>query len=174
MTGGIVIVAYDPAWPGIYEREAGCIREALAGRCIALEHIGSTAVPGLAAKPIVDLMTGIASLGDASTCVASLQGIGYEFHPEVTAQLGMDDDRLFVKRSRGSVAVHLHLTEYIGAFWQEKLLFRDFLRTHPDTATQYAALKRTLAPRFSDGPSYSTAKTEFIQAVLGRARRASA
>ncbi|HEY7295296.1 MAG TPA: GrpB family protein [Dehalococcoidia bacterium] len=172
MSSGIVILDYDPAWPGSYTREAELIEQALDGRYVALEHIGSTAVPGLAAKPIIDIMAGLESLADATACIAPLERIGYEFHPEITARLGMNDDRLFVKRSQGQVAAHLHLAAYGGSFWREKLLFRNFLRGHPDTAAQYAALKRTLAPRFSDGPSYSTAKTEFVQSVLQQARAA--
>jgi len=84
----------------------------------------------------------------------------------------MHDDRLFVRQSRGRVTVHLHVTACEGSFWQEKLLFRDWLRAHAETAEQYASLKRTLAPQFTDGPSYSTAKTGFIRTVLARARHA--
>ncbi|HLZ70397.1 MAG TPA: GrpB family protein [Dehalococcoidia bacterium] len=172
MSSSILIVAYDPDWPHRYELEAGGIRQALGGRCLALEHIGSTAVAGLAAKPVVDIMAGVTSLADAGACIVPLQRLGYAFHPEVTAQLGMHDDRLFVKTVDGRVVAHLHLTQHGGAFWQEKLLFRDFLRTHPEAARAYAALKRELAPQFSDGPSYSTAKTAFIQATLRHARGA--
>jgi len=170
--GEIVIVAYDAAWPRIYEHERQRIQAALRETLVAIEHIGSTSVPGLAAKPIVDIMVGIARLEDAAGCIAPLEALGYRFRPEITIRLGMLDDRLFVKSAHGPVTVNLHLTEYGGSFWREKLLFRDFLRSDPDTARAYEALKRELAPRFSEGPHYSTAKTEFIQSVLHRAREA--
>jgi GrpB-like predicted nucleotidyltransferase (UPF0157 family) len=173
MTTGIVIADYDPAWPRLYARERRRIRRALAGRIVAIEHVGSTSVPGLAAKPILDIMAGVESLDDAAACIEPLRRIGYDFHPELTARVGIDDDRLFLKGPRGIETVHLHVTEYGGGFWQEKLLFRDFLRTHPEVAEQYAALKRTLAPQFSEGTPYSMAKTEFVQATLEQARRAS-
>ncbi len=167
----IVIVPYDAAWPRTFQQERRRIVAALGERLVAIEHIGSTAVPGLAAKPIVDIMAGIDRLKDAAACIAPLAAIGYSFRPEITARLGMLDDRLFVKSQRGVALVNLHVTEYGGGFWREKLLFRDFLRTHPETAQAYEALKRDLAPRFSEGPLYSTAKTDFIQSVLHRARR---
>jgi GrpB-like predicted nucleotidyltransferase (UPF0157 family) len=173
LTIGIVIADYDPEWPRLYARERRRIRRALAGRIVAIEHVGSTSVAGLAAKPIIDMMAGVERLDDASAFIEPLRRIGYQFHPELMARHGIDDDLLFLKGPRGSETVHLHVTEYAGGFWQEKLLFRDFLRTHPDVAAEYAALKRTLAPRFSDGTPYSIAKTEFIVAVLERARQAS-
>jgi GrpB-like predicted nucleotidyltransferase (UPF0157 family) len=167
----IVIVAYDASWPRTFQREQRRIQAALGERLIAIEHIGSTSVPGLAAKPIVDIMAGIGRIEDAAACIAPLEAIGYRFRPEITTRLGMLDDRLFVKSSGGTATVNLHVTEYGGGFWREKLLFRDFLRGHPETARAYEALKRELAPRFSEGPRYSTAKTDFIQSVLQRARR---
>lgn len=167
----IVIVAYDAAWPRTFEQERRRIEAALGERLVAIEHIGSTSVPGLAAKPIVDIMAGVGRLEDAAACIAPLEAIGYRFRPEITARLGMLDDRLFVKSSGGVAIVNLHVTEYGGGFWREKLLFRDFLRAHPETAQAYEALKRDLSPRFSEGPLYSTAKGDFIQSVLHRARR---
>ncbi len=171
MPAPIVILDYDPAWPEAYERERRLIKETLSGLIIAIEHIGSTAVPGLGAKPIVDLMAGIGSFADAAACIMPLWSIEYCNQPEIIARLRLHDDSLFVKWSMGRAAVHLHVTEYGGRFWHEKLLFRDLLRTHPDVAREYEALKRTLAPQFSDGPSYSTAKTAFIQAALHQARQ---
>lgn len=160
----IFIVPYDPRWPEIYEREAAAIRQALAGRLLAIEHIGSTAVPGLGAKPIVDVMAGVRSLAEADRCREPLARIGYAFDPEPLTRL--PDDRVFARWQQGRKTVHLHVTPYGGSFWTEKLQFRDVLRTNAETARRYEALKRSLAPRFSDGPSYSAAKTTFIQAAL--------
>jgi GrpB-like predicted nucleotidyltransferase (UPF0157 family) len=170
MPTSIVIVPYDPTWPEIYAREAAGIRRALAGRLLAIEHIGSTAIPGLGAKPIVDVMAGVRSLGEAERCLEPLRHIGYAFDAEPLTRL--PDDRLFVKWEQERRTVHLHVTSYGGEFWSEKLLFRDALRADPELALRYEALKRTLAPRFSDGPSYSAAKTAFIEAVLAATRRA--
>lgn len=170
-TNGILISAYNPTWPRVYLRERRRILAALPGQRVAIEHIGSTSVPGLAARPIIDIMAGIARLEDAAGCITPLEASGYTYHPEITARLELHDVRLFARWSRGRQTVHLHLVEYCGSFWREKLLFRDFLRSHPDTARTYESLKRELAPRFTEGPQYSPAKTEFIQSVLQRAQR---
>jgi GrpB-like predicted nucleotidyltransferase (UPF0157 family) len=168
VASSIFIANYDPAWPGTYAAEERRIRRALAGRLVAIEHAGSTSVPGLGAKPIVDILAGTKSLSDASDCAGALEVIGYEFRPEVAIRL--PDTRMFVKCAGARELVHLHLTEHDAPFWRDKLVFRDFLRSHPDVAREYEALKRRLAPHFSAGPPYSEAKSDFIRAVLQLAR----
>jgi len=169
-----VIASYDEDWPLRYERERQRISRAIGSRLLAIEHIGSTAVQGLGAKPIIDVMAGVESLADAHACIEPLRTLEYEFRPAIADRLGLHDDRFFVKSTMGAPAVHLHLTEFCGTFWRDKLLFRSVLRDNPDVAQEYEALKRDLAPRFSDGPSYSTAKTGFVLGTLEQARRAHA
>jgi GrpB-like predicted nucleotidyltransferase (UPF0157 family) len=167
----LVISAYDPAWPALYERERQAIEHALGERLIGIEHVGSTAVPGLGAKPIVDIMAGLPRLADADACITPLAAIGYAFVAE--AMQDMPDDRYFERWSDGfevgTEVAHLHLCEYGSPFWQRHLRFRDILRGRPDLALAYERLKRELAPQYTSGAAYAAAKTSFIASTLGQA-----
>jgi len=168
----LVIVSYDPQWPALYERERDAIVGAIGDRLAAIEHVGSTAIPGLGAKPIVDVMGALPHLADAAACIASLAAIGYHFVPE--AMRDLPDDRYFERWTeryeQGIELAHLHLTAHGSAFWRDHLLLRDFLLTHPQTAREYEELKRQLAPRHVSGATYAPAKAEFIRVVLAQAR----
>ena len=169
MTARIIIAEYDPRWPVIYENEARAIRDALDDRLAAIEHVGSTAVPGLAAKPVIDIMPGVARASDLDRCVSPLVGLGYEYVPRYEASLPRR--RYFRKRPPGSSsAFHVHVVERGSEFWDRHLLFRDYLRAHPDVAREYERLKRELAPQFTDSNAYAEAKTDFIRSVENRAR----
>ena len=130
-----------------------------------MEHIGSTAVPGLGAKPIIDLMVGVPEVEGAQRQIEALEGVGYEWRGETvpgTLYLRKAEPRRF----------NLHLTRWEGEFWIDHLLFRDFLRIHPETAQEYEDLKRELMARLaSDPPAYNAAKASFIQSILQQARR---
>ena len=131
------------------------------------EHIGST-VPGVAAKPIIDNMAGLRTLGDASQCIEPLEGISYEYVPQY--ELYILERRYFRKPRIKPSTHHLHIVEITSEFWGTHLLFRDFLRAHPDAARQYAELKRRLAAQYgSDGFGYTETKSDFIESVLARA-----
>jgi GrpB-like predicted nucleotidyltransferase (UPF0157 family) len=167
----LVISFYDPHWPEAYEQEKAAVMRAIGSRLVGIEHVGSTAVPGLGAKPIVDVIAGLPSLADAAGCIAPLEALGYYFVPEVMRDL--PDDRYFERWTegyeQGIETAHLHLTEYGSVFWREHLLFRDRLRAQPNTAAAYERLKRELAPRTS-GAAYVHAKASFVQSVLAQAR----
>jgi GrpB-like predicted nucleotidyltransferase (UPF0157 family) len=171
----LVIASYDPNWPLVYEREHAAIARVLGDKLVAIEHVGSTAVPGLGAKPIVDILGGLPTLADAEACLQPLANLGYHFVPE--AMLDLPDDRYFERWTdgyeRGTEIAHLHLTEYDAAFWRDHILFRDLLLAQPETAAAYERLKRQLAPRHTSGASYAAAKTAFIRSVLaqGKERR---
>lgn len=167
---GVVMLEYDPRWPEEYLEEEGHIRGAMGASLVAVEHIGSTAVPRLAAKPIIDILAGVRRLIDAEGCIDALQGIGYEYVPEYEADL--PDRRYFRKGSAGARTHHLHVVEHGGAFWRDHVLFRDYLRAHPERARQYEELKRDLAKRLGrDKHAYTDAKASFVRGVLAEARR---
>lgn len=169
MSYPVVIVDYDPEWPAQYAAEADRIREALGDRIVAVEHIGSTAVPELAAKPIIDLMVGLRDLANAGGCVAPLERLGYEYVPQY--EESMPERRYFHKGPPRGRTHHLHMVEVGSDFWERHLLFRDILRAHPETARAYGALKRELAGRHgADREAYTDAKTAFIAAAIERAR----
>jgi len=131
---------------------------------VAVEHVGSTAVPGLAAKPVIDIVVGVRRLKDAAACAAPLAAIGYECVPEYEAEI--PDRRYFRKGPFGGRTHHLHMVEFGGAFWRRHLAFRDWLRTHPEDAARYGALKRELAATHeADREAYTEAKNAFVREV---------
>ena len=165
----MLVVEYDPQWPRRYEEERSRIAAALGGLMTGIEHVGSTAVPGLGGKPVIDIMIGVARFEDGERCVAPLEGLGYEYRGEAGIP-----GRLFFRKGQPRTH-HVHLVEQGGDFWEDVLLFRDFLRAHRETAAEYYNLKKELAAKFrTDREVYADAKTPFIQAVLDRARAAQA
>ena len=169
MKAPVVIVEYDPRWPALYEAEASAILGAIGHVIVALEHVGSTSVPGLGAKPIIDILAGVRILADAAQCVEPLRGLGYEYVPEYEAEI--PDRRYFRKGPPAGRTHHLHLVEHGGEFWMRHLLFRDYLRAHPEAAQAYDRLKRELAARFgSDRDGYTDAKTEFVRSIEAKTR----
>ncbi len=162
------VVDYDPRWPRIYEAERARILEAIGPWVAGIDHVGSTAVPNLAAKPIIDILVGLRTLADAVHCIPRLQAIGYEYVPEYEDEL--PDRRYFRKGPAANRTHHLHMVERDSDFWAKHLLFRDYLRDHPDEARRYEALKRELAVRFTDDrDAYTESKTEFVESVVRRA-----
>jgi GrpB-like predicted nucleotidyltransferase (UPF0157 family)/predicted RNA-binding protein associated with RNAse of E/G family len=143
----------------------------LSEKVVAVEHVGSTAVPGLGAKPIIDIMVGTAHLSDAGECIEPLKSIDYEYVPECEASI--PERRFFRKGPEGAPNkhFHLHMVERTSNLWERHLLFRDYLRSHPDVAQQYYQLKKQLAEKYSSNrEAYTEAKTEFIESTLEKAR----
>lgn len=158
----VQIVCYDPAWPALFEKEAEYIREALGSICLAIYHFGSTAVPGLSAKPKIDIMAVVVSFSLLDS--ASLVELGYEVRRDA-----IPTGKYF---SKTAPRTHLHVFEEGNPLIQKNLLFRDWLRTHPEDQKAYAALKEHLAPQYDEnnGMAYCYAKTEFIESIIQKAR----
>src|SRR6187431_2080176 len=131
----IEIAPYDPAWPGLFDEErrtiVGAIGPWLAG---PVEHIGSTAIPGLDAKPVIDIMAGVASLDVSRAALPVLERHQYCYAPYRSEVM-----HWFCKPSPAERTHHLHLVPLGSQLWIEQLAFRDYLRTHPDEAMEYAA-----------------------------------
>jgi len=165
----VAIVDYDPQWPVLYEEEKGRILGVIGRRIAAIEHVGSTAVPGLAAKPIIDIIVAVRRLIDAGECIEPLQSIGYEYVPEFEVEL---PERRFFRKGLPEARIHhIHMIELTSDFWERHLLFRDYLRTHPEVAQQYYRLKKELAARYgSDREAYAEAKTPFIESIVAKSR----
>ena len=169
MTVPVVIVDYDPRWPARYQEEQAQILGAIGHLVDAIEHVGSTSVPGLGAKPIIDIMVAVRSLADAPACIGPLERIGYEYVSEYEASI--PERRYFRKRPVRRDTHHLHMVERESAFWERHILFRDHLRAHPEIAQEYDRLKRELAARFgADRDGYTDSKTSFIESVVAQAR----
>lgn len=170
MTRLVRIVEYDPRWPELYEQEKRLILGVIGQTVVDIEHVGSTAVRGLRAKPIVDIMIAVIHLRDAAKCVEPLEKIGYEYVAEHEKLI--PERRYFHKgKPPKEQHYHLHMVELTSYFWRRHLLFRNYLRTHPEVAQEYADLKRKLAAQYgSDREGYTTAKTHFIESVVTKAR----
>jgi GrpB-like predicted nucleotidyltransferase (UPF0157 family) len=168
--GQIVIHEYDPAWPALFEDERTRILDALGPNAITVEHVGSTAVPGLAAKPILDLLAGVRSLADARAVgVGQMQALGYTYLPEYEEWL--PEELLFRKGPPGPWTHHAHVMEASNPRWEEYTLVRDYLRENPAVAEAYANLKKTLAVVYGDDiVGYRDAKRPFVGKVLASAR----
>jgi GrpB-like predicted nucleotidyltransferase (UPF0157 family) len=162
------VVAYDPRWPLRYQRERDRIAAALGENAVAIEHVGGTAVPGLPAKPVIDIMVGVPDIERAGQAVAGLINLGYQYVPELESEL---PERRYFRRGAPDT-YHVHMVAVSSDFWEEHLLFRDYLRTHPQAAEEYGKLKRGLASRFRfDRDAYRAGKVPFIDTVVDAARR---
>ncbi|HVG43143.1 MAG TPA: GrpB family protein [Longimicrobium sp.] len=161
----VAVVPYDPAWPALFEEEAARLRAALGGHIVSIEHVGSTSIPGLDAKPILDLIAAVASLEEAEGLVPLLRGVGYERKPDTD-----NPDRLYFVRGPAELRTHhLSLAEPASAFWRQQVRFRDLLRADAALAAEYARLKHALAGRHrGDRLAYAAGKKPFIEAVLAR------
>jgi GrpB-like predicted nucleotidyltransferase (UPF0157 family) len=165
----VVIVPWNPEWPREFEQERGRLEETFASMNAVVEHIGSTAVPGLAAKPVIDIMVGVTALSEAEARIDSLRALGYEYVPAYEAQL--PQRRYFRKPLATPRTHHLHCVVQGSSFWQDQLAFRDYLRAYPAAAQAYATLKLNLALQYAaDREAYSEGKSEFIISILNHAR----
>lgn len=162
MADPIVIVDYDPRWPSIFAHLRNRIAAALGPLAIRIEHIGSTAVPNLAAKPIIDLDVVIASRDDLPPVIGRLQPLGYDHEGD----LGVPGRKAFTA-APDTYPHHLYVCAADSAALARHLTFRDLLRAHSETARAYGELKRSLAVQFRhDRAAYTDAKTAFTDAVL--------
>jgi GrpB-like predicted nucleotidyltransferase (UPF0157 family) len=167
--GPIEVRDYDPRWPVLFDEECERLRGVF-GQTVTIEHMGSTSVPGLAAKPIIDLLVGVRSLAEAkSIYMAPVLALGYTYIPEYEPWLPAE--LFFRKGVPGPWTHHVHAMEPSNPRWQDFLLFRDYLRSHPETAGAYGRLKKSLALAFGDDiEGFRNAKHEFVKTVTAKAR----
>jgi GrpB-like predicted nucleotidyltransferase (UPF0157 family) len=159
----IFVTEYDPRWPGLFEQERALLAPVLAPWLAGpIEHIGSTAVPGLAAKPVIDIMAAIQTLEGSRDAIDALQSLGYlyaPYHPEA--------EHWFCKPHPNHRTHHLHLVPIQSPVWTACIAFRNRLRASPSIAAEYLALKRKLAASFpNDREAYTSGKTEFVTRIL--------
>jgi len=164
----VVIYDYDPAWPERYEVLRGRLAPALGELAAAIEHVGSTAVPGLAAKPVVDLVVLLASKDDLPAVIERLADLGYRHEGD----LGIVGREAFA--TPPGYAAHDHHLYVCAPDWGgygDQIRFRDYLRAHAGAAADYAALKRALAVQFrNDRTAYTDGKAAFVRSILEIAR----
>ena len=164
--GGVVPmpVPYDPRWPAIFDVERirleAALRDWLTG---GIHHVGSTAVPGIPAKPVIDMVAGVGDLSDADSAGPALVRLGY------TRAVHRVDAALFNKSTGGVHTYHLHLTVPGSELWRERLAFRDALRADRALVAEYAELKHRLVAETGGGPYSAAGKRDFVRGVLASA-----
>jgi GrpB-like predicted nucleotidyltransferase (UPF0157 family) len=166
------IVPYDPVWPELYEQEKELLQRTFGKRILAIEHVGSTAVPGLAAKPIIDIAVAVESVEtveDVEDFYSELARLGYKgFQGQKYKHT-----RFFLKKADG-----VHVTHHVGLTtlesengWKNKIIFRDYLRAHPEARAEYEELKRMSADTYPDDrEKYTEEKNEFIKKILEKTK----
>jgi GrpB-like predicted nucleotidyltransferase (UPF0157 family) len=165
--GTVQLAEWTPRWAELFAEEAARLRLALGDLAIAIEHYGSTSVPGLVAKPLLDILVGGPEPNDAEPYIAALAPLGYDY----AAHAGVPEHLVF---GRGRARTHLvHVVRYGGGAWHRALAFRDALRADAGLRDVYAALKRKLAQRHGvDRSRYTADKSAFVEHVLeGTAKR---
>lgn len=159
------IFPYDAQWPEKYEVERARLVALFPDAFLSLEHVGSTAVSGMAAKPVIDMMGGVRSLEEADALLPILCQNGYSTSAEFNATLV--DQRWLMRHALGHRTHHLHLVIHEGVEWRRKIAFRDSLRTDPGVARRYEELKSNLAEALgSDREAYTAAKTAFVEEIV--------
>lgn len=157
------LVPPDPSWPARFAKEREALEEAIgAWVCGGIHHVGSTAVPNLEAKPIVDILVGVRDLEAGRACFEPLARLDYHYAPYLPEEM-----HWFCKPDPARRTHHLHLVPFGSQRYRDEIAFRDRLRDDPKIASRYAALKHGLAKRYPDDrEAYTEAKGAFIQAVL--------
>ena len=164
----VIVVPYDPKWPGLYAQEAERLLALFSGTSTLAEPIGSTAVPGLGGKPVMDILLGVYEFRDVEERVSGLEALGYRYIPEFEEEI--PDRRFFIKSHSGVRTHHLHVVELSGEHWRHHLLLRDYLRAHPKICQEYEQVKIALAEKFKDDrAAYTEGKSGFLKKILAEA-----
>src|SRR5215467_2941437 len=164
--GTVRVVSYNPDWHISFQVERDLLRNALGSKVLEIRHIGSTAIHGMPAKPIIDIVAAVQSLGEVSDFVDALVRLGYEDKGDGSV-VGR---RYFVKGNAGARTHHLNFYEMNSSGWTSHILFCEYLKSHKEVAEEYAKLKQKLANEFpADRASYTNGKERFVAAVAERA-----
>ena len=167
--GTVRLMPHDRKWKLIFERERKRLAKKLRGLVIDIQHVGSTAIVGIPAKPIIDISMGVPNMRSAKKLVKLLTPLGYKLRPEFG---GSNTQLLFVRGPERRRTHYLHVMKYNGKMWKNDVLFRDHLRGNRSLARTYAALKKKLAKRYADDrASYTARKSKFILATIKKARK---
>ena len=161
------VVPYTPEWARLFAEEKSRLLAVVGSYLLDIQHVGSTSIPGMPAKPILDLAIAVYNFEEARVCIPPIEGLGYEFMGE----FGIPRRHFFVKGQPRTH--HIHLNELGSQDWNNQIAFRDYLIQHPQAASEYAALKQDLARRYpTDRPAYLAGKAPFIERILRLARAA--
>ncbi len=162
----VILEKHNDRWAEMFQAEAKELRKIFGDLALSIEHVGSTSIPGIMAKPLVDIQVGLRQLSDFEKVRAKFEKEPYSVKPDPSP-----DEQLVRKGPEESRFFLIHICAVDSDRFKNTLLFRDYMRTHPDKAREYEELKKTLAAKYPDNrPMYTASKNDFIQAVLKEAR----
>ncbi|HLM59297.1 MAG TPA: GrpB family protein [Pyrinomonadaceae bacterium] len=162
--GAVKLFPHQEQWHELFAEEKIRLQNSIGANILAVEHIGSTAICGISAKPVLDIAVAVEQYSDGEKCIKTLENSGYEYRGEY----GIAGRHYFVKGEPRTH--HLHMVELKSDFWRSHLLFRDYLRQNPAVAGEYDNLKRNLAEKLAENRNaYLEGKAEFIENVLKEA-----
>lgn len=168
MEGKVELVPHNPLWQTFFALESRRLYAALTPYVKEIRHIGSTTIPGIYAKPILDIMVGLFAIADVRYCQAPLATLGYTYEGEQD----IPGWHFFRKKTGDMTTHHLHVVEWDGAYWRDHILFYEYLLQHPEVAEAYERLKLALAQEHADSrEAYTREKTDFVNKVTEMARR---
>lgn len=161
--GTVILRKHHREWVDAFELERSNLKNLFGNTAIDIQHIGSTSIPGLVAKPIIDILMTVKSLSVVENIRPTLENVGYEYRGN-----GSDDRQILFAKGPEELRTHyLHITEHGSPVWNNDIAFRDYLRTHPETVSAYEKLKKKLATQYADKRGdYTAGKAEFIQSIL--------
>ena len=160
----ISISPYDPNWPADFLEESRLLYQSIPNDKLKIEHIGSTSIPHLDSKPIIDIMIGLENFEFAADYIESIINLGYEYHSEY--ENTMPDRKFFTKQKAGVKTHHIHMVEFDSFFWNRHLLFRDYLRNNKNARDDYSSIKQVLAKKeWTNENEYAQAKNSFIRKI---------
>lgn len=164
--GTVRIDKYNPEWKNEYLKEEKILKEALSGYDVDIQHIGSTSIVGCSAKPIIDIAIGVPNLQYGKQLIPLLQEIGWTY--DGNADFGV---RWFLKKCDGDVRTHfIHIEDKFDRIWQNHIIFRDYLNTHPEKVKEYSALKEQIEKEYIDNrQGYASIKDPFIEQTIRQA-----
>jgi len=161
------LLAYNPAWEKLYKEEEKLIIPIVEKYGVYVEHIGSTAIPGSKAKPIIDIAIGVRNLKDAERFVKPLKQFGYECKHDAS----IEKRYFFTKGNKTHTTHHLHVIKFNSRLWNDQIIFRDYLRKHKDVVKKYSELKEELAGKYkNDRKKYVAGKDKFIKSAIKEAK----
>ena len=161
--GTVILQKYHKEWAEAFGVEKESLKNLLGDTVLDIQHVGSTSVPGLAAKPIIDMLMAVKSLEEVQIMRTLLENAGYEYRENGSSE----EQVLFVKGPEEMRTHYLHITELNSPVWQHDLAFRDYLRSHPETVAEYENLKNELMSKYADNRAeYTAGKDAFIKSIL--------
>jgi len=166
--GTVKLVPYSSEWKSLFAEEERVLRASIGTYVMDIQHVGSTAIPGLEAKPIIDIAVAVRQLEDVEECVKPLECLGYEYRADERHPRRF----CFAKGDPSRRTHYVHIVEWNSDSWKGYIRFRDYLRQHKEAAEEYARLKRELARKSRGNRDlYTPGKAEFIESVLRMAER---